>query len=97
MRVDRLLLFEGPREVAVIEDCHCEIKLAQCIRVPGLRTYFSETPYETVIDVGGCSQSRGSPGVSVCVWGEGGINNRQKNMRKTCLSEHEAASKIPND
>uniref|UniRef100_A0A668W4D7 Im:7138239 n=2 Tax=Oreochromis aureus TaxID=47969 RepID=A0A668W4D7_OREAU len=67
MRVDRLLLFEGPREVEVIEDCHCEIKLAQCIRVPGLRTYFSETPYETVIDVGGCSQSKGSPDGFSCV------------------------------
>eukprot|EP00064_Thunnus_orientalis_P004455 superscaffoldBa00000405_g4467 len=50
MRVDRVLLFEGPREVEVIEECHCEIKLTQCIRVPALRTYYSETPYETVID-----------------------------------------------
>ena len=67
MRVDRVLLFEGPREVEVIEDCHCEIKLNQCMRVPALRTYYSETPYETVIDVGGCSRSKGSPGVCVCV------------------------------
>ena len=67
MRVDRVLLFEGPREVEVIQDCNCEIKLTQCIRVPALRTYYSETPYETVIDVGGCSRSKGSPGVCVCV------------------------------
>ncbi|XP_019961887.1 uncharacterized protein pnhd [Paralichthys olivaceus] len=67
MRVERLLLLEGPREVEVIEECHCEIKLSQCIRVPALRTYFSETPYETVIDVGGCSSSKGSPEGFSCV------------------------------
>lgn len=62
MRVDRVLLFEGPREVEVIEECHCELRLSQCIRVPALRTYNVETPYETVIDVGGCSQSKGEAG-----------------------------------
>uniref|UniRef100_A0A3Q1AKI2 Im:7138239 n=1 Tax=Amphiprion ocellaris TaxID=80972 RepID=A0A3Q1AKI2_AMPOC len=67
MRVDRVLLFEGPREVEVIEECHCEIKLSQCIRVPALRTYNSDTPYETVIDVGGCSRSKGSPEGFSCV------------------------------
>ncbi|KAM6919006.1 uncharacterized protein pnhd isoform 1-T2 [Xenentodon cancila] len=67
MRVDRVLLFEGPREVEVIEDCHCEIKLDQCMRVPALKTYYSETPYETVIDVGGCSRSKGSPEGFSCV------------------------------
>eukprot|EP00066_Takifugu_rubripes_P008920 XP_003975470.1 PREDICTED: uncharacterized protein LOC101063912 [Takifugu rubripes] len=59
MRVDRVLLFEGAREVEVVEECHCELRLSQCIRVPALRTYNAETPYETVIDVGGCSQSKG--------------------------------------
>ncbi|XP_075339403.1 uncharacterized protein pnhd [Odontesthes bonariensis] len=67
MRVDRMLLFEGPREVEVIVECHCEIKLTQCIRVPALKTYYSETPYETVIDVGGCSRSKGSPEGFSCV------------------------------
>ncbi|XP_045906786.1 uncharacterized protein pnhd [Micropterus dolomieu] len=67
MRVDRVLLFEGPREVEVIEECHCEIKLTQCIRVPALKTYYSETPYETVIDVGGCPRSKGSPEGFSCV------------------------------
>ncbi|XP_008274072.1 uncharacterized protein pnhd [Stegastes partitus] len=67
MRVDRVLLFEGPREVEVIEECHCEIKLSQCIRVPALRTYNPDTPYEIVIDVGGCSQSKGSPEGFSCV------------------------------
>uniref|UniRef100_H3C8Q0 Pinhead n=1 Tax=Tetraodon nigroviridis TaxID=99883 RepID=H3C8Q0_TETNG len=61
MRVERVLLFEGPREVEVIQECHCELRLSECIRVPALRTYNSETPYETVIDVGGCSQSKGGP------------------------------------
>lgn len=67
MRVERVLLFEGPREVEVIEECHCELRLSQCIRVPALRTYYAETPYETVIDVGGCSQSKGGPGACECV------------------------------
>ncbi|KAI3374732.1 hypothetical protein L3Q82_021285, partial [Scortum barcoo] len=67
VRVDRVLLFEGPREVEVIQECHCGVKLSQCIRVPALKTYYSETPYETVIDVGGCSQSKGSPEGFSCV------------------------------
>uniref|UniRef100_A0A3Q2XCT3 Pinhead n=1 Tax=Hippocampus comes TaxID=109280 RepID=A0A3Q2XCT3_HIPCM len=58
LRVDRVLLFEGPREVEVIQECHCEIQPAQCMRVPSLRTFYSETPYESVVDVGGCSQSK---------------------------------------
>uniref|UniRef100_A0A3Q3XQJ6 Uncharacterized protein n=1 Tax=Mola mola TaxID=94237 RepID=A0A3Q3XQJ6_MOLML len=58
MRVDRVFLFEGPREVEVIQECQCELKLSQCVRVPALKTYYSETPYEAVIDVGGCSRSK---------------------------------------
>ncbi|XP_034557932.1 uncharacterized protein im:7138239 [Notolabrus celidotus] len=61
VRVDRVLLMEGPREVEVIQECQCDIKLSQCIRVPALKTYYSDTPYETVIDVGGCSRSKGTP------------------------------------
>ncbi|KAK0140618.1 hypothetical protein N1851_022397 [Merluccius polli] len=67
MRVDRVLLFEGPREVEVIEECHCEIRITQCVRTPALRTHFFETPYETVVDVGGCSKSKGSPDGFSCV------------------------------
>ncbi|KAJ0012014.1 hypothetical protein NQD34_012989 [Periophthalmus magnuspinnatus] len=67
MRVERVLLFEGPREVEVIEDCHCEVKLTQCLRVPALRTYYAETPYESVIDVGRCSRSKGAPEGFSCV------------------------------
>uniref|UniRef100_A0AAV2JRU8 Im:7138239 n=1 Tax=Knipowitschia caucasica TaxID=637954 RepID=A0AAV2JRU8_KNICA len=67
MRVQRVLLFEGPREVEVIEDCHCELRLTQCIRVPALKTYYAQTPYEAVIDVGGCSRSKGAPEGFSCV------------------------------
>ncbi|CAL8279328.1 unnamed protein product [Lota lota] len=67
MRVERVLLFEGPREVEVVQECHCETKIAQCLRTPALRTYFFETPYETVVDVGGCSKSKGSPDGFSCV------------------------------
>ncbi|XP_053740395.1 uncharacterized protein pnhd isoform X1 [Synchiropus splendidus] len=67
MRVERVLLFEGPREVEVIEECHCELQMTQCIRVPALRTYYSETPYESVVDVGACSRSKGSPEGYSCV------------------------------
>ncbi|XP_077471615.1 uncharacterized protein pnhd [Stigmatopora argus] len=67
LRVDRILLFEGPREVEVIQECHCEIQPLQCMRVPSLRTFFSETPYENVLDVGGCSRSKGVPDGFSCV------------------------------
>ncbi|XP_051943745.1 uncharacterized protein pnhd isoform X2 [Hippocampus zosterae] len=67
LRVDRVLLFEGPRQVEVIQECHCEIQPPQCMRVPSLRTFYSETPYESVVDVGGCSQSKGAPEGFSCV------------------------------
>lgn len=63
VRVDRLMLYEGLREVEVIEDCHCEAKMSQCVRAPSLKTYYSETPYETVIDAGKCVGSKGAPGM----------------------------------
>ncbi|XP_017266283.1 uncharacterized protein im:7138239 [Kryptolebias marmoratus] len=67
VRVDRVLLFEGPREVEVIQECHCETRPPQCIRVPALKTYYSGTPHEAVLDVGGCSRSKGSPEGFSCV------------------------------
>uniref|UniRef100_A0A8C7JEJ7 Uncharacterized protein n=1 Tax=Oncorhynchus kisutch TaxID=8019 RepID=A0A8C7JEJ7_ONCKI len=48
LRGDRVLLFQDGHNVSGFE---CLI------------TYFFETPYETVIDVGSCSCSKGSPGV----------------------------------
>ncbi|KAJ8011487.1 hypothetical protein DPEC_G00058730 [Dallia pectoralis] len=67
MRVQRVLLFEGPREVEVIVDCQCENKLNECVRVPAVKTYFFETPYEKVIDVGSCATVKGSPDGFSCV------------------------------
>lgn len=64
LRVERVLLLDGPREVEVVQECHCEMKLTQCVRVPALKTYYSETPYETVLDVGRCSSSKGPQGES---------------------------------
>uniref|UniRef100_A0A3B3C2V0 Pinhead n=1 Tax=Oryzias melastigma TaxID=30732 RepID=A0A3B3C2V0_ORYME len=61
VRVERVLLLEGPREVEVIQECQCEVRLSQCMRVPALKTYNAETPHEAVLDVGGCSLSKGSP------------------------------------
>uniref|UniRef100_A0A8C7NEZ4 Uncharacterized protein n=1 Tax=Oncorhynchus mykiss TaxID=8022 RepID=A0A8C7NEZ4_ONCMY len=51
LRVDRVLLFQGPLGVEVIEECHCENRRTQCVW----------TSHETVIDVGSCSCSKGSP------------------------------------
>nr|XP_023674707.1 uncharacterized protein LOC111847599 [Paramormyrops kingsleyae] len=60
VRVERVLLFEGPREVEVVEECQCEPRLMHCVRVPALKTYHHDTPYQSVLDVGKCSTARGS-------------------------------------
>ncbi|XP_035268268.1 uncharacterized protein im:7138239 isoform X1 [Anguilla anguilla] len=67
IRVERVLLMEGLREVEVIDECHCELKLEQCVRMPALKTYLFETPYETVVDVGKCSSSTEFPEGFSCV------------------------------
>nr|XP_055059600.1 uncharacterized protein pnhd [Misgurnus anguillicaudatus] len=67
IRVDRVMLFEGLREVEIIQDCHCEAKMTQCVRAPALKTYYSETPYETVVDVGKCVGIKGAPEGFSCV------------------------------
>ncbi|KAF7692538.1 hypothetical protein HF521_010148 [Silurus meridionalis] len=67
LRVDKVMLMNGLREVEIIEDCHCEAKVTRCVRAPSLRTYFFETPYETVIDVGKCVGSKGEPEGFSCV------------------------------
>uniref|UniRef100_A0A8C1U2L4 Im:7138239 n=1 Tax=Cyprinus carpio TaxID=7962 RepID=A0A8C1U2L4_CYPCA len=67
VRVDRVMLYEGLREVEIIEDCHCETKMSRCVRAPSLKTYFSETPYESVIDAGKCVGSKGAPEGFSCV------------------------------
>ncbi|CAB1326739.1 unnamed protein product [Coregonus sp. 'balchen'] len=55
-------LVRGPPGGGGHRGIHCENKLTQCVRVPALKTYFFETPYETVIDVGSCSCWKCSPG-----------------------------------
>ncbi|XP_066552103.1 uncharacterized protein pnhd [Amia ocellicauda] len=67
VRVERVLLFEGLREVEVIDGCHCEPSPAQCVRMPALKTYFFESPFETVVDVGKCSNPTESPEGFSCV------------------------------
>ncbi|KAF5900427.1 uncharacterized protein DAT39_009872, partial [Clarias magur] len=67
LRVDKVMLMDGLREVEIIEDCHCEARVTSCVRAPSLRTYFFETPYETVIDVGKCVGSKGEPEGFSCV------------------------------
>ncbi|XP_036411494.1 uncharacterized protein im:7138239 [Megalops cyprinoides] len=67
VRVERVLLMEGLREVEVIDECHCEPKLEHCIRMPALKTYYFETPYESVVDVGKCSTSKEYPEGFSCV------------------------------
>uniref|UniRef100_W5M6C0 Pinhead n=1 Tax=Lepisosteus oculatus TaxID=7918 RepID=W5M6C0_LEPOC len=67
VRVERVLLFDGVREVEVTEECHCEPSPPECVRMPALKTYFFETPYETVVDVGKCSKPPGTPDGISCV------------------------------
>lgn len=63
VRVEKVMLFDGLREVEIIEDCHCEAALSQCMRVPALKTFNFETPYETVVDVGKCAGSKAERGL----------------------------------
>ncbi|XP_076838282.1 uncharacterized protein pnhd [Brachyhypopomus gauderio] len=60
LRVDKVTLLDGVREMEIIEECHCEVRATRCVRAPSLRTYFYETPYETVVDVGKCVGSKGA-------------------------------------
>ncbi|MGH0156533.1 UNVERIFIED_CONTAM: hypothetical protein FKN15_032037 [Acipenser sinensis] len=85
VRVERVLLFEGLREVEVIDECRCEASPVQCVRMPALKTFFFETPYETVIDTGKCS----SPAVTTVA----GVLNRQGDRRnlftdRGCCKRH---------
>ncbi|XP_066508125.1 uncharacterized protein [Hoplias malabaricus] len=66
-RVDKVLLLDGLQEVEIIQDCHCEAKVTQCLRAPSLKIYYFETSYETVIDVGKCVGSKGEQEGFSCV------------------------------
>ncbi|XP_073468420.1 uncharacterized protein [Aquarana catesbeiana] len=62
--IERVLLFQGIQEIAVIEDCQCTPIPQECIRMPFLKTFFPDTPFESTVDVGKCS----SPDVSTGFW-----------------------------
>ncbi|KAL2097100.1 hypothetical protein ACEWY4_006307 [Coilia grayii] len=67
VRVDKVMLFDGLREVEIIEECHCEAIVTPCMRVPALKTFNFETPYETVVDVGKCAGSKSEQEGFSCV------------------------------
>ncbi|XP_077110323.1 uncharacterized protein LOC143766462 [Ranitomeya variabilis] len=61
--LERVLLFQGIQEVEVIEDCQCNPTPQECIRMPFLKTFFPETPFESTVDVGKCSSPTDSSGL----------------------------------
>ncbi|XP_069832286.1 uncharacterized protein [Dendropsophus ebraccatus] len=61
--LERVLLFQGIQEVEVIEDCQCNPIPQDCIRMPFLKTFFPDTPFESTVDVGKCSSPTDSSGL----------------------------------
>ncbi|KAE8632051.1 hypothetical protein XENTR_v10001408 [Xenopus tropicalis] len=61
--IERVLLFQGIQEVEVIEDCQCSLTPHDCIRMPFLKTFFPDTPFESTVDVGKCSSPKTSTGL----------------------------------
>ncbi|XP_075137765.1 uncharacterized protein LOC142213316 [Leptodactylus fuscus] len=61
--LERVLLFQGIQEVEVIEDCQCNPNPQECIRMPFLKTFFPDTPFESTIDTGKCSSPTVSSGL----------------------------------
>ncbi|XP_042335525.1 uncharacterized protein LOC121936903 isoform X2 [Sceloporus undulatus] len=55
VRVEELLLLNGPHEVEVIENCQCATHPYECLRSPALKTFFPDSPLERTVDVGKCS------------------------------------------
>ncbi|XP_010291946.1 PREDICTED: DNA polymerase epsilon subunit 4, partial [Phaethon lepturus] len=55
VHVERLLLFEGVRKVEVVDGCHCSTCPKECLRLPALKTFFPDSPWEVTLDVGKCS------------------------------------------
>ncbi|XP_053319608.1 uncharacterized protein LOC128491314 [Spea bombifrons] len=53
--IERVLLFQGIQEIDVIEDCQCSPTPEECIRMPFLKSFFPDTPFESTVDVGKCS------------------------------------------
>ncbi|XP_067824789.1 uncharacterized protein pnhd [Heptranchias perlo] len=66
MRVERFLLFDGARELEVIEECQCNARPTECVRSLLLKTYSPDSPLEVTVDVGRCSNPRAPDGLG-CV------------------------------
>ncbi|XP_078524614.1 uncharacterized protein LOC144797744 [Lissotriton helveticus] len=62
--LERVLLFEGVQEVEVTEDCQCNPVPEECIRMPFLKAFFPDSPFETTVDVGKCSNPSEAAGLS---------------------------------
>ncbi|XP_072338704.1 uncharacterized protein pnhd isoform X1 [Scyliorhinus torazame] len=66
MRVERFQLFDGVRELEVIEECQCNVRPTACVRSLLLKTYSPDSPLEVTVDVGKCSNPT-APGGLGCV------------------------------
>ncbi|XP_009579489.1 PREDICTED: LOW QUALITY PROTEIN: DNA polymerase epsilon subunit 4, partial [Fulmarus glacialis] len=55
VHMEQLLLFKGIQEVAVVNGCHCSTCPKECLRLPLLKTFFPDCPWEDTVDVGKCS------------------------------------------
>nr|XP_013051783.2 uncharacterized protein LOC106045700 isoform X1 [Anser cygnoides] len=67
IHVERLLLLEGDREVEVVDGCHCSAWPKECLRLPALKTFFPDSPWEVTVDVGRCSEPTYSAGSLFCM------------------------------
>uniref|UniRef100_A0ACB8F1D5 Uncharacterized protein n=1 Tax=Sphaerodactylus townsendi TaxID=933632 RepID=A0ACB8F1D5_9SAUR len=67
VRMENVLLLSGVEQVEVIEDCHCSPSLAECLRLPSLKTFFPDSPLEQTVDVGKCSSPPRSEDGLLCV------------------------------
>ncbi|XP_078412458.1 uncharacterized protein pnhd [Cetorhinus maximus] len=66
IRVEQFLLFDGARELEVIEECQCNARPTACVRSLLLKTYSPDSPLEVTVDVGRCSNPT-APGGLGCV------------------------------
>ncbi|XP_027559248.1 uncharacterized protein LOC113977375 [Neopelma chrysocephalum] len=67
LHVERLLLLQGAREVEVVDGCHCSTCPEECLRLPALKTFFPDSPWEVTVDVGKCSDPASSADGLFCM------------------------------
>ncbi|XP_058019663.1 uncharacterized protein LOC131188413 [Ahaetulla prasina] len=60
-------LWDGPRQVEVVDSCQCNASPAECLRLPTLKTFFPDSPLEQTLDVGRCAGPPPSQGGPFCV------------------------------